>query len=77
MRFPHRDDPAAAISGRPHNDHHPIVQIAKRKKTILTLPVGRNGQGGTGKHLTSKRHIQAAILERPSALCWIEGDLHQ
>jgi hypothetical protein len=74
MRFPHRDDAAIAISRRPHDDHHPAVQIAEREKTILTLAVERNGQGGTGKNLFGKRHIHAATLERGLALRRIEGD---
>jgi hypothetical protein len=77
MRFPHRDNAAIAISRRPHHDHHPAVQIAEREKTILTSAVGRNGQGGTGKHFSGKRHIQAATLERDLALRRIEGDFHQ
>jgi hypothetical protein len=41
------------------------------------LAVERNGQGGTRKHFSGKRHIQAATLERGLALRRIEGSFHQ
>jgi hypothetical protein len=76
MRFPHRDNATPTISGRPHDDHHPVVQIANREKTILPLSVGWNGQRSTRKQLFRQRHVQAAGFEGGLALSWIEGYFH-
>src|SRR5208282_3332337 len=44
IRFPHGNDPAAAVSRRPYDDDHPAVQQAKREEAVLALPVRGNGQ---------------------------------